>query len=284
MDVAMTRFVQAADGGNISVIRASGGTGYNQYMLDLANAASVETFLFDSREKSENPGDNETLSQSEALFVAGGDQWNYTLFWSNTRLDATVRRLRTDKNIPLGGTSAGAMIWGGRYFDASGRSVTSAQALAEPLASDITLRPALFGTASVLEDRIIDTHFSERNREGRLMTFLARSREANYHPKGIGIDERTALIIDDEGIGTVYGAGFVWMYLPYWDKGGPETMIADQQLHWFRDRAAVLVWKLAPGDRFDFATDQPLDRPSSYFAFVQNGQFFIEAVDPTTLD
>ena len=284
VDAAMTRFTQAAYGGNISIVRASGGSGYNQYLLDLADAASVETFLFNTREKSDNPDDMAILSRSEALFVAGGDQWSYTLNWSNTRLSATVANLFNEKRIPIGGTSAGAMIWGGRYFDASGRSVTSAEALTEPLASDITLRPALFGTWPILADRIIDTHFSERNREGRLMTFLARARESNYHPKGIGIDERTALIIDDEGIGTVYGGGFVWIYLPYWDKGGPETLETDQPLNWNHDRSAVLVWKLANGDRFDFNTDQPLDRPSSYYAFVQNGAFFIEAVDPTTLE
>lgn len=284
VDVAMIRFIQAADGGNISVIRASGSTGYNQYMLDLADAASVETFLFNTREKSENPDDNATLARSEALFVAGGDQWRYTLSWSNTLLSETVDHLLREKHIPVGGTSAGAMIWGGRYFDASGRSVTSTEAMADPLASDITLRPALFGTAAVLADRIVDTHFSERQREGRLMTFLARARETDYEPKGIGIDERTALIIDENGIGTVYGGGFVWMYLPYWSRGGPEMMLADAPLTWHRDRRAVRVWKLAPGDRYDFSTDRPLDRPSSYHAFVQNGVFFIEAVDPSTLE
>ena len=283
VDEAMARFVRAADQGNVSVIRASGSTGYNDYLLQLADAASVETFLINSREKSDLPGDNETLSRSEALFVAGGDQWNYTLFWSDTRLSVTVARLFRENRVPIGGTSAGAMIWGGRYFDASGRSVTSAQALAEPLASDITLRPALFGTPDVLLDRVVDTHFSERNREGRLMTFLARARSQDYLPKGIGIDERTALIIDEDGIGTVYGGGFVWMYLPYWDQGAPETMQPDQPLTWDRNGRAVLVWKLAPGDRYDFRTDRPLDRPSSYHAYVRNGVFFIEAVDPSTL-
>ena len=197
-------------GGNISVIRASGSTGYNEYLLELADAASVETFRIDSRDRANHEPDNTVLAASEALFVAGGDQWNYTLFWGNTLLSATVRTLYTDRRVPFGGTSAGAMIWGGRYFEASGRSVTSQEALTDPMARDIALRPALFGTPEVLADRIIDTHFTQRNREGRLMTFLARAwqPDSGYFPKGIAIDERTAMIIDEDGIGTVYGAGF----------------------------------------------------------------------------
>jgi len=280
VDVAMTRFAAAARGGNISVIRASGSTGYNEYLLELADAASVETFRIDSRDRANHEPDNTVLAASEALFVAGGDQWNYTLFWGNTLLSATVRTLYTDRRVPFGGTSAGAMIWGGRYFEASGRSVTSQEALTDPMARDIALRPALFGTPEVLADRIIDTHFTQRNREGRLMTFLARAwqPDSGYFPKGIAIDERTAMIIDEDGIGTVYGAGFVWMYLPYWDKGGPEVLREGSPLSWNQGGAAVLVWKLGPGDRYDFATDRSLDRPSTYHASVENGVFSIQAV------
>jgi cyanophycinase len=99
-DDAMRRFASAAGGGNISIIRASGSTGYNQYLLDLADAASVETFMLDRRELADNPRTNELLLESDALFVAGGDQWNYTRFWNNTRLSATLDSLIHGRNIP----------------------------------------------------------------------------------------------------------------------------------------------------------------------------------------
>jgi cyanophycinase len=284
-DDAMRRFASAAGGGNISVIRASGSTGYNQYLLDLADAVSVETFMLDRRELADNPRTNELLLESDALFVAGGDQWNYTRFWNNTRLSATLDSLIHGRNIPFGGTSAGAMIWGGRFFDASEGSVTSSEALANPFDRKVTLRPSLFRTPEVLHDRIVDTHFTERDRQGRLMVFMARSRTDDYLPGGIAIDERTAFVIDEDGIGTAYGSGFVWVYLPYGNenKNTPEVMSDGTPFTWYRDARAVLVWKLANGQRFDLNQNRPLDRPSSYFAYVQEGVFSIEAVDPSTL-
>ena len=276
-DAAMRRFVNAASGGDVGVIRASGSTGYTAYLFDLGRVHSVETFLLASREAASIPVTQTLLSQVEALFVAGGDQWNYVVHWSGSPLDATIRALKDVKRIPFGGTSAGAMIWGGRIFDAAKGSVTSAEALADPFDTKVSLRPGLFGSAPILQPYLIDTHFSERNREGRLMVFLARSIESGYLPKGLGIDERTALVIDADGIGTVHGSGFVWVYAPVSADSGPEVMLRGQPFTWNRSGRAVRVWKLANSERFDMARIQPLDRPASFYASVVGGVFFIIA-------
>lgn len=276
-DDAMRRFLDAASGGDVSVIRASGSTGYNEYMMGLSRIHSSETFLLTSREAAANPITNTILSQSEALFIAGGDQWNYVQHWSGTPLDAIIRTLKDVKRAPYGGTSAGAMILGGRMFDASRGSVTSAEALANPFDEKVSLRAGLFGSAPILQPFLIDTHFSERDREGRLMVFLARSIQPDYSPKGIGIDEKTAFIIDSNGIGTVYGMGFVWIYLPDLRLGGPELMTAEAPFTWNRGGQAVRVWKVGHSERFDLNTIQPLDRPSGYYASVVNGVFSITA-------
>lgn len=273
----MARFLAAANGGDVSVIRASGSTGYNDYMMDLADIHSAETFLITSRDAASNTTMNQILSQSEALFVAGGDQWNYSIHWSETPLDAAIRGLKDVKRIPFGGTSAGAMIWGGRFFDARNGTITSAEALADPFDEKLSLSPGLFGSAPILQNFIIDTHFSERDREGRLMAFMARGRTPEYMPGGIAIDEKTAFVLDEDGIGTAYGLGFVWIYLPDETLGGPETLVASIPLTWNRGGRAVRVWKLSTGDRFDLNTLQALDRPSGYFAYVVNGVFTITA-------
>ncbi len=273
----MTRFLQAANGGDVSVIRASGSTGYNDYMMELADIHSAESFLITSRDAASNTTTNQLISFSEALFVAGGDQWNYAMHWSETPLDATIRGLKDVKRIPFGGTSAGAMIWGGRFFDARNGTISSAEALANPFDEKLSLSPGLFGSAPILRNFIIDTHFSERDREGRLMSFMARGRTINYSPGGIAIDEKTAFVIDEDGIGTAYGLGFVWIYLPDEALGGPETLAAATPLTWNRGGRAVRVWKLSSGDRFDLNSLQTLDRPSGYYAFVVNGQFTITA-------
>jgi cyanophycinase len=278
-DAAMTRFLNAAGGGDVSVIRASGSTGYNDYLMELSRIHSAETFLLTSRDAAANPLTNTLIAQSEALFVAGGDQWNYVTHWSGTPLDATIRALKDTKRIPIGGTSAGAMILGGHMFDASNGSVTSAEALANPFDSKVSLRAGLFGSFPVLQPFLIDTHFSERTREGRLMVFLSRLFTPADAPKGIGIDEKTAFVIDAAGIGTVYGSGFVWIYLPDEGLGGPEALSDGSPLTWNRNGRAVRVWKVGQGERFDLNTFEPLDRQAGYYASVSNGVFSITADD-----
>lgn len=276
-DEAMRRFLDAASGGDVSVIRASGSTGYNEYMMQLSRIHSAETFLLTSREAAANPTTNDLLARSEALFIAGGDQWNYVTHWSGTPLDATIRTLQDVRRAPYGGTSAGAMVLGGRMFDASNGSVTSTEALANPFDPKVSLRQGLFSTSPLLKPFLIDTHFSERDREGRLMVFLARSFSPEGRTNGIGIDEKTAFVLSTDGIGTVYGSGFVWIYLPDADLGGPETLEDGQPLTWSRGGKAVRVWKVAHGERFDMNTFRPVDRPAGYYASVVDGVFAITA-------
>lgn len=274
-DDGMRLLVEAANRGNITIVRTSGGNAYNAYLYELAPVASVETFLLSDARRADNVQTNAVIAGSEVVFIAGGDQWQYTLAWNNTRLDDTLRTLIRDRNIAIGGTSAGAMVLGGRFFDASRGSITSDEALSDPFREAVSLRSGLFGSHPLLADRIIDTHFTQRGRQGRLMTFLARTRADQPGISGIGIDERTAFVIDADGIGTAYGPGQVWLYLP--GVEGPENLRTGQPLTWFRGREAVRVWKLSNGERFDMHQNLPLDRPAGYFAFVQNGQFTIEA-------
>ena len=63
------------------VIRASGSTGYNDYVYGLGTANSVETLLINSREKALLPETGKRIREAEALFIAGGDQYDYYLFW-----------------------------------------------------------------------------------------------------------------------------------------------------------------------------------------------------------
>ena len=108
------------------------------------------------------------------------------------------------------------------------------------------------------------------------MTFMAKAGYDQY--SGIGIDEQTALVINEYGIATVFGVGFVWFYLPQ-EGFAPEILQNGRPLTWDHDRRAVRVWKISNGERFDLNTDRPLDRPAGYYAFVQEGSFFIEADD-----
>ena len=273
-DDAMRRMVEAASGGNITVLRSTGTAAYNQYLFSLAPVGSVETFLIDSQEKSANVRTNTLIRNSEVVFIAGGNQYDYARFWTNSTMELTVQDLIQNKKITVGGTSAGAMVLGGAYYDAVFGTLTSLDAMMNPLDPRVSLRPGLFGTPQILRDRIIDTHFRERSREGRLMAFIAKAGYENY--SGIGIDEQTAVVIDENGIATTFGIGFAWYYLPQ-DGFSPENLQNGRPLTWDHDRRAVRVWKIGNGERFDLNSNRPLDRPAGYYAFVQEGSFSIEA-------
>ncbi len=64
----------------------------------------------------------------------------------------------------------------------------------------------------LLKDVITDTHFSARNRMGRSLTFMARILQdgSTQRIRDMAVDQRTAVLLDPSGIGTVVGFGYVY--------------------------------------------------------------------------
>jgi cyanophycinase-like exopeptidase len=91
-----------------------------------------------------------------------------------------------------------------------------------------------------LENIIVDAHFRQRDRFGRLLTFMARILEDQLRPPpviGIGVDDGTALAIGPDGLGTVFGTGGVY---PILGKSLPEIATAGTPLMWLDLPYAVL--------------------------------------------
>ncbi len=100
---AARRFFGERDGaGDLVVLRASGSGGYNQYLLDLAGADSVETLIVASRWRAEDACVLGRVSQTEGVFVAGGDQADYVDFWGGTPLASAIDASPA-RGAPLGG-------------------------------------------------------------------------------------------------------------------------------------------------------------------------------------
>ena len=114
--------------------------------------------------------------------------------------------------ISIAGTSAGLAIMGEYIFTAQNGTITSKEALSNPLHKRITIESSFFNIDS-MKNTITDSHFSERNREGRLITFMARAqaRSRNNNFFGIGIDEQTSLSIFSNKI-ISYGSGNTFLY------------------------------------------------------------------------
>ena len=140
-DSAMVWFLEHSGGGDIVVLRASGSNGYNDYMYSQlgVNVNSVQTIVCNNALASNDAYVIHQLMNAEALWFAGGDQWDYVSYWNNTPIDTAINYLINVKKIPVGGTSAGMAILGSIVNTAQNGSATSAGTLANPYVSNVTL-------------------------------------------------------------------------------------------------------------------------------------------------
>ncbi len=192
--------------GDVVVLRTSGSNGYNSY-LENFGANSVTSIVLSSVAGANSDFVRSAIAKAEVVFLAGGDQSTYVNLWSGTALQAAVNA-RIAEGYPIGGTSAGLAVLGPFVYSALDVSSTSAQVMTNPYDASVTLANALF-SMPLLPNLITDSHFVVRNRMGRLVTFLARLQQDGRAPapRGIGVDERSAVGITRNGVATVFGAG-----------------------------------------------------------------------------
>jgi len=207
-DQAMKWFLQRANGGDILVLRASGSDGYNNYMYSTLGVAinSVETIVFNAQSAAYENYIHQRINNAEAIWFAGGDQWDYISYWRSTPIDSLINNAIQYRNIVIGGTSAGMAIQGGFYFSAQNGTVTSSTALVDPYNNNVTVDSLNFIANDYLGDVITDTHYDNPDRKGRHLAFLARIyTDYGITGKGIACDEYTAVCIDTNGLASVYG-------------------------------------------------------------------------------
>jgi len=213
VDAAFRWLIAKAGGGQVIVVRASGADAYNPYLLKLG-ASSVETLIIKTPEEARDPQTLDKIRHAGALWIAGGDQWNYVRTWGPAPVRDALQSL-IDRNIPFGGTSAGLAVLGQYAFTAEKDSITSAQALANPYHERVTIG-AGFLRIPILRGIITDSHFVTRDRMGRLLVFLARilmDHESSGPPadaRAIAIDERTAALVEPSGAVSIEGDGAVY--------------------------------------------------------------------------
>ncbi len=240
-------------GGDFVVLRASGADDYNEYIFGLCKCDSVETFVFDRGAAMADPFVVETIRNAEAVFIAGGDQSNYVRHWKGTPVADAINHVAA-KPAPIGGTSAGMAVMGEFVYSAEGQdSLTSAAALADPYAPDLTLARN-FLRLSGLENVITDQHLQERDRIGRTVALLARLQQDGWSdtPRAIAADRETAVHIDPaNGTAEVFAtADHPTPYVYFMKSTGPPVSCeAGRPL----TTSAVSVYRLGPGGRFDLA-------------------------------
>lgn len=219
-----------------------------QYFVWLG-ADSATNVRVSSREQAEAAA--EVVAASDAVFIKGGDQGEYYDLWNNTALETAIIAVSAAGG-GVGGTSAGAMALA-EYTFAGGEDLISADVLAD--AQTPYLDDASTGGSGVHDDFlalvpavVVDTHFTQRARLGRLAGILARVADESAPPGllGIGIEERTGIVVLNDGA-SVLGDGSVTFLLP------------DADHEPIRERGQPLVWanikldRLTHGWEYDLA-------------------------------
>lgn len=253
-DEAMKWFLNRANGGDILVLRASGADGYNNYFYSELGVSvnSVETIVFNNASASNEAYIHEKINQAEAIWITGGNQWSYVSYWRNTAIDSLINKAITERNIVIGGTSAGMAIQGSYYFTAENNTITSAAALQNPYNSNLTVSGEAFLQVPFLNHVITDTHYDNPDRRGRHSVFLARIlSDDGIQAKGIACDEYTAVCIDENGIARVYGGHPTFDDNAYFIQVNceianniPENCSAGNPLTWSHGGAALKVYNV----------------------------------------
>lgn len=168
------------------------GAEYVQFFLE-CGAKSARSLDFRTREEAQGREFVDAVKSATGIFLSGGTQMRLPAAIGGTKLEAALLDAY-QRGVVIGGTSAGAAVMP-RTMIAYGRGgPTPREGIAQ-------FAPGLGLTSAIL----FDQHFRQRDRLGRLLYAIAA------HPGllGVGIDENTAAIVQDEKTITVFGTGAV---------------------------------------------------------------------------
>jgi cyanophycinase len=161
-------------------------------------AAETIVLPITERAHAEDPNHALPLDRATGIFLTGGNQLRLSTLIGGTNVARAIRR-RNSEGVHVAGTSAGAAFLC-EHMIAFGKEGAS------PRARIVTLAPGLGLTNRV----IIDQHFRQRDRLGRLLTAIS------YNPFaiGIGLDENTAAFIAPDHSLEVVGSGAITVVDP----------------------------------------------------------------------
>jgi cyanophycinase len=206
---------------------------YRQALQGLHLGELVELYVEDSTE-SDDDATLGILDGAAGVFFSGGDQDRIRTRLSGTPLERAVRSIWKEGGI-IAGTSAGASALG--------------ETMIVRGPGDESYRPGelhIEDGLGFVEGVIIDQHFAERGRIGRLLGAAAR----RPHALGIGIDEDTAIMVSGDrfevlGAGAVYVLDGTGITQPEVERGEAASLF-DVKLH-----------LLSAGDGFGIAQRRP---------------------------
>jgi len=196
----LSRFVRFAGGAeaHIVVVSTASELGprtneiYQQVFRDLG-VQRVTALHPQQRGEAEDPEVAAALATATGVFLTGGNQLRLTSIVAGTRLDSGLH-LAHDRGAVIAGTSAGASALAGHMLAFGDSGATPRHGIVQ-LAAGLGLVP----------DAIVDQHFEQRTRLGRLLSAIAQSPSL----VGLGLDEDTCAIVYPDRTMEVIGRGSV---------------------------------------------------------------------------
>lgn len=193
-------FVAAAGGSDarIAVVSSASSLGvqvvevYKSVFTSLG-AREVISLRPESRTQAHDPDLVEPLGKVSAIFLTGGNQLKLSSFITGTPFGDAIQEAY-QRGTVVGGTSAGASILVEHMIAFGAGGSTPKQRMSQ-----------LSAGLGLLRGVVIDQHFEQRNRYGRLLSLVAQSPSL----LGLGVDEDTAAVIHDGSRLTVLGRGAV---------------------------------------------------------------------------
>lgn len=212
------------------------------------------------------------IISAKAVFIRGGDQWDYIRLWKGTKTDSAIQYVFNNGGV-IAGTSAGAAVLGDVDFSGQSGSAYSDDALLNPFYSRMKFESNFL---NFVPNVLFDTHFTERGRQGRLIAMLYNQHFSLAKDLiGAGIDDRTAICISPDGIGEVMGSGAVSIFYKddfteYSDYISGKYTIEKLRCH-----------TLTKGWKYDFINNQIAFIPASAKDVDINSPWFYSQTDIT---
>lgn len=198
--VILSRFIQLAGGnhahiGVISTASSLGEAATNLYrhIFSRIGAAKVTGLRPETREEANDARTVEALRDVTGIFMTGGNQLRLSSVIGGTKLGAAIVDAHR-RGIVVAGTSAGASAVATHMMAFGSSGATPKQRMAHVSVG-----------LGLLVNVVVDQHFEQRTRLGRLLAVVASSPSLI----GLGLDEDTAAIIDANDVLEVIGRGSV---------------------------------------------------------------------------
>lgn len=198
--IILRRFIELAGDRDSRIVVITAATEYpesvgREYraLFQELDAGEVRVLHVSDREQANDRDNIDILKDRTGIYFTGGDQLRITSIVGGTALDAYLRQVWTNGAV-VAGTSAGASAMSDSMIvDGGGKE--------EPKKCTVKLAPGL----GLVQQAVIDQHFAQRGRIGRLLGAVAQ----NPYILGIGIDEDTAIEVHADNRFGVIGSGSV---------------------------------------------------------------------------